>query len=460
MVPYISFLSNRCRPNLLSDWLLYSSALDVSQKIDDTSAAIRNPGAEWKSDIGHRNGRIGPARGQGSPSCLTMTLDRPKTAGPTATATGSNNTTPKASNKIDKYPPVLGYLATLTRTKAAQQQPKNRLSETANNNLQTPPSDATAAQQQHQSTAGRKLSNLFSKNANNSSGGPTNSAPPLQAVTAVKIKSKLIAAAPAIIKTAILRSRSKESVLDSSLTESSENLWQHKSSVPCFVGWRPPMPLPKDILPYQAPENNLITSNNINNSNRVHHQCKTVRVTRTESRRSNLSRRKFSSESDLLDAYESASGYYMAIDRYPPPVAMPLSLLSYQRRRSENAASYSTTVNQDELVSSFPSYPPIPHTLPRNKIQSETLHSSSTSLRVQFNLDGSSSKQTATAVGKDGDDDDGNDNEHWKKRLLLVENRFKSSDRLWDGASKQRCGPWNDYWTADPSVRLCEIAQL
>jgi len=375
-----------------------------------------------------------------------MTLDRPRTA------TGSNNISQnKTEPKVDKYPPVLGYLATLTRTKASRHQHQQRqLNSNSSSQQVLPPTESAATSQQQQlssssterSVTSKKLANLFSKNP----GIWTPSTPATS--TAVKIKSKLMAAAPAILKTALMRSKSKESVIaDSSVTESCENLWQHKSSVPCFVGWRQPMPLPKDSVPY------VINGNRNNQCNRIVPQHKTVRVTRAESRRSNLGRRKFSSESDLLDASES--GYYMAIDRLPP--ATPLSLLE--------RTPYSP-VGDDAEPFSCP-----PHTLPRNKIQSEAFHSSSTSLRVQFNLDrenklqqqpkqkASTAKRSvhATPIDNATAADDCDDyTEHWKRRLLMVENRFKL-----DRFAETDSSPWYDLWATDPpSVRLCEIAQL
>lgn len=419
-------------PSNLSHWLLYSSALDVSQDTYD------GPGRENRSKR-----RMCEKAGEG----LSMTLDRPsKTSGsnstrrppddPTATTSGIG------SNKLSSYPPVLGYLATLTRSKASKQLRHQRDVAAAiiNNN------DSTAEGQQHQlndRSAVRRLSGLFTKNSS-----ATGQREPTT-MTATKIKNKL-SAAPGILKTALFRSRSKDSFLDPWFHENHSSTtdptpWQHKSSVPCYVGWRPPMPLPKDCPATDQPSiQSLRSANNIRSG----------RVTRTESRRSNLGWRKYVSESDLLDPSESG---YMAIDRapiypsWPPTLALLTPVLG--RLEGQDSTSYSQTVDDTDHHSS--------QTLPR-KFQSDWFHSSSPSLRVQFNLEHDhtiESFKTTTSTARQVCKAELQEYSlRLKKRLQSTQNdSHQLTDRSGDG---QRCGPWYDLWAPDPSVRLCEIAQL
>lgn len=186
-----------------------------------------------------------------------MTLDRPA-----RTEDNSRNST----RKLSSYPPVLGYLATLTRSKATNEQQKKLRSDAS---PRREPVARETEQQQTDRSGVRRLSGLFAKNA--------------------KIRAK-----PGVVKAALFRSRSKDSVLAESTTPAEGAPWQHKSSVPCYVGWRPPMPLPKGVDPEATA--------------RISRRS----VIRTESRRSNLGWRKYSSESDLIEASESG---YTAIDR-------------------------------------------------------------------------------------------------------------------------------------------------
>ena len=406
---------DRFQPNL-SHWLLYSSALDVSQDM-------------YSADWGHRSKRLSNGLKNNGNEGLSMTLDRPpKTVG---MGTLQGTSTP-VRTKLSSYPPVLGYLATLTRSKASKQlrRPTVVIND-ANENEKNESSPTPADQLADRSGAVRRLSGLFTKNS-----AATAQRDPAT-MTAAKIKNKL-SAAPGILKTALFRSRSKDSFLDSSFHQESSSAvaeapWQHKSSVPCYVGWRPPMPLPKD-----CPVTDHVPKSSSSTVAR--------RVVRTESRRSNLGWRKYSSESDLLDASESG---YMAIDRIPVLPSWPptLALLTPIFGRFEGDGSpYSLAANDANG-------PSMPHTLPR-KFQSDWLHASSPSLRVQFNLDQQDSPCRNESPSKKAGAK-ASEARQVKAEFEEYSLRLKQRLKLTEGS------PWYDLWTPnDPSVRLCEIAQL
>jgi hypothetical protein len=401
----------------------------------------------------------------------------------------------RTNNKLSSYPPVLGYLATLTRSKASKQLRRhlNMCSEINSGKLekenqQGVTNNVDQQQMSERSAAVRRLSGLFTKNSslssssNGSAGqrdpgtttGPTSGGGSM--ATAAKIKNKL-SAAPGILKTALFRTRSKDSFLDTSSffqevhQQSLPSLaaeatpWQHKSSVPCYVGWRPPMPLPKSC---QATDVDSRPPSAMN-SNTVRR-----RVTRTESRRSNLGWRKYGSESDLLDPAGSSESGYMAIDPFLPPIlpSWPptLALLHpfYPGRLGGGCTDepYSRATNYAESSGSI-----MPHTLPRKFQPDSWLHSSSPSLRVQFNLDEldeasqeEPSKKT-TAAGEEQRQIKAEFEEYslrLKQRLQMAKSGSSHSlDHLSDAASDgQACEPWYDLWAPEISVRLCEIAQL
>ena len=407
---------NRFQPNLSLRWLLYSSALDVSQ---DT----------YSADRGHRSKRLSDGFKSNGNEDLSMTLDRPlKTAG-----TGTQGSSVRT--KLPSHPPVLGYLATLTRSKDSKELRRPTVvindANDANNNRNNESSPAPADQLADRSGAVRRLSGLFTKNS--AATGQRESA----TMIAAKIKNKL-SAAPGILKTALFRSRSKDSFLDSSFRQESQSSvteapWQHKSSVPCYVGWRPPMPLPKD-----CPATDPVLKSSSSTVAR--------RVVRQESSRSNLGWRKYSSESDLLDASESG---YMAIDRIPvlpsrPPTSALLTPIF--GRFEGDGSPYSPAVNDAND-------PSMPRTLPR-KFQSDWLHASSPSLRVQFNLDQQDSPCRNESPSKKAGAK-ASEARQVKAEFEEYSLRLKQRLKLTEGS------PWYDLWTPnDPSVRLCEIAQL
>nr|CAH0106197.1 unnamed protein product [Daphnia galeata] len=533
-------------PNLSRQWLLYSSALDVSQ--NSLSMCSASSAMEWrqqpKSCSGNSVGSdeklektTGVGRSNYHNQGLSMTLDRPTKTRPMSgismaavtadrggkqqlnskqqqhlSAASSSSSTSSISsistsastslpsvirtnNKLSSYPPVLGYLATLTRSKASKQLRRHlNMSSEINSgklekeNQQGVTNNVDQQQMSERSAAVRRLSGLFTKNSslssssNGSAGqrdpgtttGPTSGGGSM--ATAAKIKNKL-SAAPGILKTALFRTRSKDSFLDTSSffqevhQQSLPSLaaeatpWQHKSSVPCYVGWRPPMPLPKSC---QATDVDSRPPSAMN-SNTVRR-----RVTRTESRRSNLGWRKYGSESDLLDPAGSSESGYMAIDPFLPPIlpSWPptLALLHpfYPGRLGGGCTDepYSRATNYAESSGSI-----MPHTLPRKFQPDSWLHSSSPSLRVQFNLDEldeasqeEPSKKT-TAAGEEQRQIKAEFEEYslrLKQRLQMAKSGSSHSlDHLSDAASDgQACEPWYDLWAPEISVRLCEIAQL
>lgn len=284
---------------------------------------------------------------------VTMTLDRPRDkAGDKIAGTAGRASLIRAT--VSRYP---AYLTRLPAPLSPQQCSSDSAVVESPTEASPPPP----------SSCGRRSAGLFSKNQQQQQ--PRDFSP-----SAVKIKSKmLLASTQQILKSALFRSRSKDSVLDTtSFRGSSDALsWQHKSSVPTYVGWRPPMPLPKDC---------------------------DRRPTR---RPSHLSRRKFSSESDLLEAAASESGYMAITDNRLAP----------------------TRVTTGGSGGRHPS-----HTLPRQRIQLPDSPSPSSSWssipqRIHF--------------------------------TRLYETTRKSREQ-------QLCSsPWYDLWTSDSaSVRLCEIAQL
>ena len=324
------------------------------------------------------------------PSGLTMTLDRPNSKKrPSAQSVGA----PVVRSTLSRYPPVLGYLAPLTRSKVSASHPPppppphHQSCSASSDEHQTQRSNAPTPTEAPTTSAGRnKLIGLFSKNGANQKESST--------AMATKIKSKILMAPGNILKTALFRSRSKDSFLDSNwLSESTEPLssstWSHKSSVPCYVGWRPPMPLPKDC------------DNNFEEEKRRH---------RPRRHPSRLNRRKFCSESDLLDVV-SESGYMAIAD--------------------------------NRLVPADDDGPR--HTLPRHKVHPPE------SLRVQFKLDPAS---------KTNGCDSSSGARLKAHRVQLTDPRRAASNEL-----KRFCGPWSDLWRepTDPNptpLRLCEIAQL
>lgn len=418
------------------------------------------------------------------------------TSSPSVIRTGNNN-------KLSSYPPVLGYLATLTRSKASKQLRRHRnmgdqQSATNGGGKSSEKENQQVANDQQpmpdRSAAVRRLSGLFTKNTSPSSSSSNGSAGQRDPVTtatagplggggssmatAAKIKNKL-SAAPGILKTALFRTRSKDSFLDTSLffqdahqqpsppsSAAEATPWQHKSSVPCYVGWRPPMPLPKSCqatdVDYRPPS--------AMNSNSVRR-----RVTRSESRRSNLGWRKYGSESDLLDPTGSSESGYMAIDPFLPPMlpSWPptLALLHpfFPGRLGGGCHDepYSRATNYAGSSGSI-----MPHTLPRKFQPDSWLHSSSPSLRVQFNLDQldeapisleeSSRKSSAGEEQRQIKAEFEEYSLRLKQRLQLAKSGSSHSlDHLSDAASDgQACEPWYDLWAPEISVRLCEIAQL
>ena len=422
-------------PSNLSHWLLYSSALDLSQNMCNA-----------ESGKGTQDNRLQQSGSDG----LSMTLDRPS-KGSRKTQLNPSSVRPKLSS----YPPVLGYLATLRRSKSSKQlcQQAVNLDKAVNETENDRTSLALENQSLTDRSAVRKLSGLFTKNP----GAALQRDP--TTMTAAKIKNKLSAAAPGFIKTALFRSRSKDSFLDTSFQETSiETPWQHKSSVPCYVGWRPPMPLPKNCPTTETPKRHHCTGTSVR------------RVLRSESRRSNLAWRKYSSESDLLDPSESG---YMAIDRatmipsWPPTLALLTPAVGRVIDDDAESLPYSRAVDvEDPSITS--------RTLPR-KFRSDWFHSSSPSLRVQFNLEHEQredaiqldrtrspvlkkkySSLARTSGQRRVQSELEDQSRRFKRRLLTDES---DSYRL-SKSSDQRCEPWYDLWAADPSVRLCEIAQL
>lgn len=434
-----------------------------------------------------------------------MTLDRPTKTRPNVgnisttnggkqqpSASNSSASSPsvvQTNNKLSSYAPVLGYLATLTRSKASKQLRRHRnvqrneeaaISKLENEKNQTVMQQSEQQQTTDRSGAVRRLSGLFTKNpSSNGSVGPRDPVSGVAATgsmaTATKIKNKL-SAAPGILKTALFRTRSKDSFLDTALffqevhqqqpsVAAEVTPWQHKSSVPCYVGWRPPMPLPKSCPatdPRPPPKLNSSTVRR--------------RVTRSESRRSNLGWRKYGSESDLLDPGSSESGY-MAIDRFLPPnlPSWPptLALLNpfYPGRMDGSndegiEASPYSRANYDRSGT-------MPHTLPRKFQPDCWLHASSPSLRVQFNLDQLDETSSPLEMARKNTIIAGEEQRQikaefeeyslrLKQRLQLAKSgSSRSLDQLSDEASDgQRCEPWYDLWAPEISVRLCEIAQL
>ena len=328
----------------------------------------------------------------------TMTLDRnPK-----------NASAPESSG--DSYPPVLGYLATLTRSKMSQ----------------TLKWSDQQQQQRHQ----RNCGGLFAKNRIVFSPALT---------TSTKIRTK---STTGILKNALRRSR------DSGLDELDSGApggptWQHKSSVPVYVGWRPPMPLPKESA--SSGRQRAMTS---------------VRI------RTNLSRKKSFSESDLLDADSSEYSVIDPVSRLPllPSLPPTLPFLTPVLERLE-----------DEVK------PPLkPHTLPRQKMAPG-------GLRVQFSLDASAaSAASAASIGSSSRLVEATNqliapaattpvtsftdySVQLKKRLQLPEGGSNLDDI--SETTGNRCGPWYDLWPPigypstsgneiTTSLRFCEIAQL
>ncbi|KAI9564148.1 hypothetical protein GHT06_007886 [Daphnia sinensis] len=498
-VDYSDEESLKFPPNLSRHWLLYSSAVDVSQN----SICSASEPVDWRPRKSSTKRSNDDRKKEETPfyynEGLSMTLDRPPKTRPNVdNITGGTNggkqqpshssacstSAVQTNNKLSSYPPVLGYLATLTRSKASKQLRKHcnahKSEEIAMNKLENEKNVSPGQQNEHQQTADRsgavrRLSGLFTKNT--SSNGSVGSRDPVSTAattssmaTAAKIKNKL-SAAPGLLKTALFRTRSKDSFLDTALffqdvhqqqpsVAAEVTPWQHKSSVPCYVGWRPPMPLPKS-----CPATDPRPPSRLN--------CTTVRrrVTRSESRRSNLGWRKYGSESDLLEAGSSESGY-MAIDRFLPPnlPSWPptLALLHpfYPGRldrgtdQSMEASPYSRADYDRSGM--------MPHTLPRKFQPDCWLHASSPSLRVQFNLDQLDETSSPLEMARTGEEQRQMKAE-FEEYSLRLKQRLQSAksgssrslDQLSDEASDgQRCEPWYDLWAPEISVRLCEIAQL
>ena len=216
-------------------------------------------------------------------------------------------------------------------------------------------------------------------------------------------------------------------------------------------------------------------------------------------RRSNLDRRKFASESDLLlDRQDSDCGY-MAIDpvldRLPLPPSLSLTLPSLSpavdRKRPNRPETIPTIPKSDypDVISRMPialskttnslsihkpiHQPGLAHTLPRQKMsppadcecQLNPLHG--TSQRVQFCLGSADtpvmSTSTLHTIDCRGDTSSFIDcSLRLKQRLRLPESGFQL-DWISETAGHQ-CGPWYDLWNVDhvQSVadRVYEIAQL
>lgn len=257
----------------------------------------------------HQRGVVG--------SNLTMTLDRPRKA------VDRGRPISQARSTFSRYPlPTMKHLESRKDPSFPSSSQQN---DDAGDSELPPPS-------------GRRSAGLFAKHHQRSDAHHHQYHPSM-----AKIKSKLVASG-GFLKTALLRSRSKDSILDStSFRESTDNLlWQHKSTVPTYVGWRPPMPLPKDC-------------STEDNSNKVKDGKRRV-PQRWPSR---LSRRMFSSEADLLDVY-SESGY----------MAIPDDIGRFDCHKHFNG-SYTRKL----------------HTLPRQKAQSNDDPSSYYSnSRVHFDL--------------------------------------------------------------------------
>ena len=176
------------------------------------------------------------------------------------------------------YPPVLGYLATLGRS-------------SRNSKWMTFSSMTNGM---------RKSAGVYTKKMGAKSGSTTLKPSALQSSRSLN---------------SLFRSRSKDSILaDQPLSNHTEldselvyNMWQHKSSVPTYVGWRPPMPLPS--------ERDIIATEGAT----IRHRVAKAGGQSAHRLRSNLNWRKFVSESDLLQEIQDSDCEYMAID----PVADP-----------------------------------------------------------------------------------------------------------------------------------------
>ena len=179
------------------------------------------------------------------------------------------------------YPPVLGYLATLGRSSRSSKWRTFSSIASMTNGL-------------------RKSAGLYTKRSE---------AKPISAM----LKASALPSSRSL--SSLFRSRSKDSILMDQLPSNqgvlepalANNMWQHKSSVPIYVGWRPPMPLPSDS-DATAAERSVMSYHAARVSGQPSHRL-----------RSNLNWRKFVSESDLLQEIQDSDCEYTAID----PVADP-----------------------------------------------------------------------------------------------------------------------------------------
>ena len=422
-----------------NDWFSYKLPLDVGDV------------AAWNNDIGWSmdGDDAGAAQNNGRVSS-TMTLGRPR------------NFKEKNRQVRDACkPPVLGYLATLTRPKSSETTLERRQKSTSDHHHQQ-----QQQQQQHRhhepvavvagETANKSKANLFTKHRITFS--------PVLLNRASKMKPS------SILKTALRRSRSKDCISDLyAAGESYENMWQHKSSVPVYVGWRPPMPLPKDCAAptasgvAAAAATAAATVNQ--NNNRIN--CSAMNNDKNRSRKNVM--RKFASESDLLEV-ESEYSAIDSIAKLPMlpslPPTLPLLTPLLGRLRLKAAVSVASTVQQEAGTCalnhvSFAHDLGLPHTLPRQKAaRSED----GGALPCRKKAECSSKTSSVVAVNGEAPADRLHIksfveySEHLQKRLQLPESTW-NVDQVSE-TTGNRYGPWYDLWPADASVRLCEIAQL
>ena len=458
-----------------------------------------------------------------------MTLDRPKTL---------LSIHRKAKNAEKEEPPVLDYLVTLTRghkvsAAAAMINGRPLRSRSQLHAMPTPsppppppqtssssPSRSPPPAASDAAAASRKPGRLFVKNrpASASASSPSPSPSPSSNPRGHRTT------AAAILRNVLRPSRSRDSILEAFTERQPDvedaalhhDLWQHKSSVPVYVGWRPPMPLPKE-----ARGGERLTSAAAAAGAGAARSMTSVRI------RTNLNRKKSFSESDLLDSE------YCVIDsigRLPllPSLPPTLPFLTPVLERLETAAGVPSP--RWELGRTYgncqpPPPPPaardLPHTLPRQKIAGNggslpastigsinhlCMHSSAytssassssyaaTSQRVQFSLGtadaakidflpramarGVSSPASLSRKSLRGNSNNSNNynssssssggipshdtftnySHHLMKRLQSAEGDSKLNDiSLMTG---NRCGPWYDHWPADAIVRMCEIDRL
>lgn len=355
----------------------------------------------------------------------TMTLDRAKNG--------------KLRICSSSYPPVLGYLATLGRSSRSNKWMTLSSIASMTNGL-------------------RKSAGLYTKK------------------TRILPESKILK--PSVLPTSrslssLFRSRSRDQILVDQLLDnhteldstSTDSMWQHKSSVPVYVGWRPPMPLPSESDATVTEGATL--------------RCRAARIGGPPGHRlrSNLNWRKYVSESDLLQETQDSDCEYMAIDpvvdpKFPllPSLPPTLPFLSSVLARRKIDTTTRAKSNYSQLVpSTVLTFPPgcvdessQAIARPRHTFsgsldclcQSNPLHTTSLHT-VQFDV--------APAMV------------NYRKQVpstsfidysLRLKQRFQfpeggsNLDNISETSGNQ-CGPWYDLWPTGACLdRVYEIAHL